>query len=245
MKRAPTALVALPPSHVNGFEVQEVGMLDLSADGRMMMGDPFRDFVKKGNPFIQLPVGKWPIMATIAVSGGERVVECISLVFDRELLGVRRRWQSRLIDRGGCVALPADILSSCLQDSDEATHWECMTGHAAIVAKQDFETGMPHSMPDMGWFEMLFENGKPGSWFDIVDRAQEAGGGGVVVLPLPVNHKSLLVFPCHGQLRAWMERAMLPGDGAEALGELEPLEQEVIMRAEPLVALHIQSARVA
>ena len=98
---------------------------------------------------------------------------------------------------------------------------------------------MPHPMPGKGWFEMLFENGKEGSWFDQVDRAT-AEGDGVVAIAMPINKEPVVVFPCNGSMSAWMEQATIPTDGLEAHGELDMVDREVIMRTNPVVALHIR-----
>lgn len=228
----------LPPHRIDGFAVRQVGTVDLSWDGRLMVGDPFRDFTKRGNPYIHLPSGQWPVMATLDTQGDEARLVCLSVVFDTALIEMRRRWQARIMQRGGGLALPGDILTPYTQDGDEPMEWECLTGHGALVPKQAFEDGMPPPMPDMGWFEMLFEPGRDGSWFDQVDSAHEQGLD-VAAIHLPLNQYPLLAFSCPAGMRAWMEWATIPGDGLEGRGELDPIEQEVIIRTNPLAAFHI------
>ena len=167
------------------FEVVDCGDLYLPS-GRLVACDPFAGMDRGGNPYIQVPKGRFPVRVTIADVSGKADSSHIreayaSLILSRSAEAIRRVLtplrkgeESPAISEGEFIGFGVDAGTACFVD-DRA-----------------LESSMP---PEEEWLEGLFENDDPASWFARMDNPEHIRKGiANIPLPLAQSGENLVLF---------------------------------------------------
>ena len=174
---------------VRKLSIESLGSLNIPT-GRLLLGDPFRGLQESGNVWHAVPAGQHPVILTLAQVGEDDRIAAlrtayVSVVFEPEALAQRQAEQRRAQATGRDPAVPPEALAPSFPhlpngsfSQEEAMaltkRWVTVcTGCLALADVEAFEELMPpnRAEPERGWFERLFETGRPGSWFDALDAA--------------------------------------------------------------------------
>ncbi|MEP7012455.1 MAG: DUF4241 domain-containing protein [Acidobacteriota bacterium] len=167
------------------LEIVDCGDLYLPS-GRLVACDPFAGMSRGGNPFVQVPAGKFPVRVTIAdVSGkadGSHLREAYASLLLSGLPEVTRRI---LIPLSEGKALPAISEGEFIGFGVDA-------GTACFVDDKALEEGMP---PEEDWLEGLFESDDSDSWFARMDDPEHIRAGiANILLPLGSHGENVVLF---------------------------------------------------
>ena len=145
--------------------------------GQLVACDPFAFMRKTGNPCVTVPPGRYRVLVTLAdVSGigdGSHMREAYAtLLLDESAEEVSRRIITPVSD-GACppemtedgdyFGFPVDAGTACFAD----------------------EGALAGGMPDGNWYEEIFDNGSPDSWFARMDDPDHIRAG-LANIPLPL-----------------------------------------------------------
>lgn len=167
------------------LEVIDCGELEVPS-GRLVACDPFAAMRRGGNPFVQIPTGRFPVRVTIAdvseEGDGSHLREAYASLLLSDSPEVTRRILTPLgegedapeIGAGEFVGFPVDAGTACFVD-DKA-----------------LEQGMP---PEEDWLRGLFENDEPDCWFARMDDPEHIRAGlANIPLPLASRGENLVLF---------------------------------------------------
>lgn len=192
------------------LECAPLGILPLPS-GVMCVVDPFVTMRRNGNPGVIVPGVQAQIWQTLAHFGEYREgarprVAYLSMVFDEAAMEARRYWQrGRRLD-GLDPSVPVAALECAAltpegrpfreeewdaDDLPECLYADIQSGTIAVLDSQGVVEGMPEDCETVGdgWYEALFEHGKPGSWFDRMDGEHHYRVG-AANFPLPLAGSS-------------------------------------------------------
>jgi hypothetical protein len=160
----------------------------LMPTGRLVACDPFVFLQKGNNPHVPVPPGRYRAVVTLAdVSGcgdGSHMREAYAtLILDEAAMEVNRRIITPSAD--GSPPPPE------MTNGDEYWGFPVDAGTACFVDDGAVEAAMPNS----GWYEDLFENGKPDSWFARMDDPGHIREGiANIALPLAKSGENIVIF---------------------------------------------------
>lgn len=177
-------------SATNGYvlSVVDCGRLRLPT-GQLVACDPFVFLTKSGDPAVAVPPGDYAVKVTLAdvssKSDGSHVREAYAtLLIDETAAEVSRRIITPLPDGetadpeidedGDYFGFPVDAGTACFVDAGSVA--TCMPGQ---------ET----------WYEDLFENERPDSWFKLMDDPRHIRPGlANIALPLAKNGENIIIM---------------------------------------------------
>ena len=170
------------------LSVVTCGLLKLPS-GQLVACDPFAGLQPKNNLFVQVPPGSYEVKVTLAdvsdALDGSHIREAYAtLIIDPIAQELRRRIITPLPD--GKTA-PPEIAA-------DGTYYgfPVDAGTACFVDNQAIAT----SMPDGDWYNEVFDNGTPDSWFSLMDHSKSLRDGiANIVLPLAKNGENIVI--CH------------------------------------------------
>lgn len=155
--------------------------------GRLVACDPFVCLEASNNPYVPVPPGRYPVVATMAdVSGrgdGSHMREAYaSLILDGAAVEVKRRIITPCADG----APPPEMI-----DGDQYRGFPVDTGTACLVD----DGAVAAAMPGGNWHDELFDNGRPDSWFARMDdRDHIRAGIANIALPLAGNGENIVII---------------------------------------------------
>ncbi len=158
--------------------------------GRLVACDPFAGLTKEQNVFVQLPAGRYPVTATLAdVSGmydGSHMREAyLTLLLDKDASEVRRRIITPLL---------GEEEPTHEMENDGSYHgFPVDAGTACFVDAEAVRTCMPD---EQTWYEGLFDNDSPDSWFNAMDDAGRIREG-IANIKLPMAENGENIILCH------------------------------------------------
>ncbi|MDO9383609.1 MAG: DUF4241 domain-containing protein [Hyphomicrobiaceae bacterium] len=178
------------PAKIENYvlSVYDCGKLRMPT-GQLVACDPFAAMQKTGNPAVAIPPGDYTVKVTLAdvsdKSDGSHVREAYAtLLIDDTASEVTRRIITPLHDAGNADpeigedgdyhGFPVDAGTACFVDA------------GALVS----------SMPDEAtWYEGLFENDRPDSWFNLMDNPSHLREGlANITLPLAKNGENIVII---------------------------------------------------
>ena len=192
MKR--DALPVISISEAADLHQENLGWLD-APSGRLVFGDPFQGMSRYHNAGLDIPPGRYRVVRS--TRQGEPAF--LSVVLDEDAFANRLN------------AKEQHILEIGLDDNDDpAPLWLASpSGSIGVCDAQQFSQGMPadSSEPGESWYDLLFEHGLDGSWFDQLDAAGQVGVGAAMI-PLPHAAGTIAVAQgAIGPKRAFLEIA--------------------------------------
>lgn len=188
------------------LEVVDCGDLCMPS-GKLVACDPFAGMNRGGNPYVQLPPGRYPVRVTVAdVSGkgdGSHPREAYASLLLRSEPEVERRVLSPVAEgEGGPVLGPGEFLGFPVD-----------SGTACFVDDEALRSGMP---PEHDWYDNLFDNEDPGSWFQRMDDPEHIREG-IANIPLPFSDDDANLILFHS---GWGDGFYPVIGGYNAAGEL-------------------------
>jgi hypothetical protein len=156
--------------------------------GQLVCCDPFVAMDKTGNAYIDIPIGEFRVVVTLAdVStnlDGSHIREAYaSLIIDDSAMETKRV----------CLEPTRDgVLSNDKLEGDEFFGFGVDAGTACFVDSASLLEGMP---PADVWYEELFENDNADCWFNLMDDPNLIRDGiANIKLPLSKNKNNLILF---------------------------------------------------
>jgi hypothetical protein len=167
------------------FEVVDCGDLHLPS-GRLVACDPFAGMSQGGNPYVQVPAGKFPVRVTIADVSGQADGSHLREAYGSLLLSDAPEVTRRILTPLSEGETPPAIAEG------EFIGFGVDAGTACFVDDEALAQGMP---PEEDWLEGLFENDDPASWFARMDDPDHIRDGiANILLPLGSHGENLVLF---------------------------------------------------
>lgn len=163
-----------------------IGCGDLKLpSGRLVACDPFAAMEPGNNAFVAVPPGSYPVSVTLADVSPEldrshiREAYVTIRLFEgqeayRKALPLARNGEDRPeLAEGESVGFPVDAGTACFVDDWSVAN--CMP-------------------PDQTWYEGLFDNGRPDSWFSQMDDPDNIRAGiANIVLPAAGDGENIVI----------------------------------------------------
>ena len=189
--------------------------------GQLVACDPFAAMQRGGNPAISIPPGRYPVKVTLLdVSGrgdGSHIREAYaSLLLSDRAEVTRRELVSRRFPDEPVPGSAADEFNGFPVDAGTA----CFVDDGALVY------GMPLRE---SWYDMLFDNGEPTSWFALMDDPGHIHRG-IANIPLPLAQDGANIVVIHS---GWGDGIYPLVGGYDATGELVAVHIDFYVAPEP------------
>jgi hypothetical protein len=177
----------------SGFENYVLSVVDCGRlrmpSGQLVACDPFAFMDKTGNPAIAIPPGDYAVKVTLAdvsdnADGSHLREAYATLLIDEQADEVTRRIVTPLPD--GSDPDPT------IDEDGEYHGFPVDAGTACFVDAAAIEACMPDQRT---WYEDLFENGKPESWFARMDDAAHIREGlANLTLPKAKSGENIIII---------------------------------------------------
>ncbi len=154
--------------------------------GRLVACDPFAGMYMGGNPFIEVPPGRYPVSVTLADVSPEQNRSHIREAYAtvriaqgeeayRKALPLAREGEPRPeLAEGEFVGFPVDAGTACFVDDWSLAN--CMP-------------------PEATWLEGLFDSDRPDSWFNQMDDPEQIRAGlANIALPKARRGENIVIF---------------------------------------------------
>jgi len=169
------------------LSVVDCGFL-LMPTGRLVACDPFAMLQKNSDLVVQVPAGRYRVLVTMADvsddNDGSHMREAYAtLMLDETAVEVRRRI---ITPRRDAACLP--------EMGDDGTYYgfPVDAGTACFVDQGAVDT----LMPDGDWYEDIFDNGTPNSWFEQMDDPNHIRAG-IANIALPHSRQGENIVIVH------------------------------------------------
>jgi hypothetical protein len=169
------------------LSVVDCGFL-LMPTGRLVACDPFAVLQKNSDLFVQVPAGRYRVLVTVADvsdnNDGSHMREAYAtLMLDETAVEAKRRIITPLRD---AVCAP--------EMDDDGTYYgfPVDAGTACFVDQGAVDT----LMPDGDWYEAIFDNGTPNSWFEQMDDPNHIRAG-IANIALPNSRQGENIVIVH------------------------------------------------
>lgn len=168
------------PVEVDGrgwsLTVHDLGVLRVPS-GRLEACDPF---VTMGEaPVVDVPPGDYPVRVTVADVSDEQ-----------DGSHLREAYLSVVLADGTAARVEAATRAGEALAEDEFWMVGVDAGTVGFVDADAVRTAMPEG----DWYDDLFDNGEPDSWFELMDSAQHLREGAAnIVLPLAENGENVVL----------------------------------------------------
>lgn len=241
-----TTLPLPPPLPNTILHSEDIGWLTI-VSGKVLVADPFQGLQRRGNLALNIPNGKYRVVRTLLdKSSDTNHTAFLSLVLDEALLARRHRWQISKILSGEKDNLPPmAILEAGENEHEDDILLNVMStsGCISLADPEIFDSSMPSDSEVEGesWYDVLFEHGVKGSWFDEMDKWDNPGPGAALI-SLPYGGEDSVIAIAQGRIgpkRIWWEKAFHQPLIPEETSQEEDILIELIMRNQSLIALHI------
>jgi Protein of unknown function (DUF4241) len=168
------------------LSIVDCGFLHMPT-GRLVACDPFAGLQETGNRSFEVHPGRYRVLVTLAdvsdANDNSHIREAYAtLMLDETAIEATRR----IITPSGAAACPPEM------DDDGTYHgFPVDAGTACFVDQGAIEA----LMPDGDWYENIFDDGTPNSWFARMDDPNHIRDGiANIPLPLASQGENIIIF---------------------------------------------------